>query len=129
MAAMLLLAVTGFACSSADAGGDSLSRSGNPSGDPSAESNGTPGAATTDRATLRWDAVTTRADGMPLGDLENYVVHYGTAPGAYVSTAMASTTTYTVTGLEPGTYYFAVTAMDSSGSESEVSNEVSKTIE
>jgi hypothetical protein len=38
-------------------------------------------------------------------------------------------TTYTVTGLETGTtYFFVVTAYNSSGTESSFSNEVSKTI-
>jgi hypothetical protein len=37
-------------------------------------------------------------------------------------------TAYTVTGLPTGTHYFAVTAFDTSGNESDYSNEVSKTI-
>jgi hypothetical protein len=39
------------------------------------------------------------------------------------------TTTYTLTGLAPGSYYFAATAYDGSGSESIHSNEVSKLIQ
>ncbi|HJV65773.1 MAG TPA: hypothetical protein VJ550_08570 [Geomonas sp.] len=38
------------------------------------------------------------------------------------------TSNYTVTGLETGTYYFTVTAVDSSGNESGYSNEARKTI-
>ena len=37
-------------------------------------------------------------------------------------------TTYTVTGLGPGTWFFAVTAFDVDGNESDFSNEVSETI-
>jgi hypothetical protein len=38
------------------------------------------------------------------------------------------TTSYTISGLAPGTYYFAVRAYDASGNESGYSNEASKTI-
>jgi hypothetical protein len=81
-------------------------------------------------ATLSWEAPTTNADGTPLTDLGGYKVYYGTSSGNYtVSLDVGNVTTYKIDNLTPGTYYFAVTAYDTSGNESGYSNEVSKTIE
>jgi hypothetical protein len=75
--------------------------------------------------TLAWDAVT--AEGFA-----GYKVYYGTASHTYGTPLLAGTgTTYMVSGshLPAGhTYYFAVTAYDTSGNESGYSNEVSLTI-
>lgn len=80
--------------------------------------------------TLTWDPPTTNADGSPLTDLAGYKVHYGTATGAYTKTVdVHNVTTHRVEDLAPGTYYFAVTAYDLSGNESDYSNEVHKTLE
>ncbi len=79
--------------------------------------------------TLTWDPPTTNADGTPLTDLAGYKVYYGTSSGNYTTSIdVNNVTTYTVTGLQPGTYYFAVTAYDTSGNESDYSEEVSTTI-
>ncbi len=66
-------------------------------------------------------------------DLAGYRVYYGTAPGAYQQVrgagVVVNDTTYTVTGLTSGArYYFAVTAFDGSGNESDYSGEVIKDI-
>jgi Purple acid Phosphatase, N-terminal domain len=62
-------------------------------------------------------------------ELAGYKVYYGGAPGSYgISITVGMQTTHTVTGLNAGTYYFAVTAYDNSGNETGFSNEVSKTI-
>lgn len=81
--------------------------------------------------TLSWNAPTADANGDPLTDLKGYTVYHRTEPGNYSqSIDVGNVTTYTVTGLTAGlTYYFAVTASDVSGNESEYSNEVSKTIQ
>lgn len=86
-------------------------------------------------APLSWNSPTTNTDGTPLTDLAGYKVYYGTTSSAYTQmvnvemTSTPTTPTYTVTNLAAGsTYYFAVTAYDSSGNESRFSNEVSKTI-
>ncbi|MEW6571242.1 MAG: SBBP repeat-containing protein [Nitrospirota bacterium] len=81
-------------------------------------------------ATLLWEAPTTNADGTPLTDLSGYNVYYGTSSLVYNQVVnVGNATTHTVNNLESGlTYYFAVTAYDSSGNESQYSNEVSKTI-
>ncbi|MFO0754220.1 MAG: fibronectin type III domain-containing protein [Thermodesulfovibrionales bacterium] len=77
--------------------------------------------------TLSWDAPTTNTDGSPLNDLAGYKVYYGTAPGSYSPpVTVGNVTSYTISGLSGGTYYFTVTAYDTAGNESSYSNEVSK---
>jgi len=63
-------------------------------------------------------------------DLAGYNVYYGTATGNYdIMINVGDQTSYTVTGLEEGkTYYFAATAYDTSGNESDYSTEASETI-
>ncbi|MEW6442360.1 MAG: fibronectin type III domain-containing protein [bacterium] len=70
--------------------------------------------------TLAWNA---NAE----SDVAGYKLHYGTSSRAYsqeISIAGKSVTSYTAT-LNPNTYYFALTAVDTSGNESGYSNEVS----
>ena len=70
---------------------------------------------------LAWDANTE-------ADLAGYRVKVGTTSGVYTlsNISVGNVTSYTVTGLPPGdVYYFAVTAVNLSGAESVVSNEVS----
>ena len=61
-----------------------------------------------------------------------YRVYYGTSPGVYAQPLGSGidaglSTTYTLSTLEAGkVYYFAVTAVDGSGSESTYSAEASK---
>ena len=65
-----------------------------------------------------------------------YRVYWGTAPrsyqqarGAGVQAGAATTTSYVVGNLQSGrTYYFAATAFDATGAESDYSAEGSKTI-
>jgi hypothetical protein len=58
-------------------------------------------------------------------DLAGYKVYYGTASRTYGKPVdVGKRTTYSVTGLNAGTYYFAVTAFDTSGNESRFSNEI-----
>ena len=72
--------------------------------------------------TLAWDAIT-----QP--ELAGYKVYVGTSSRNYgAGTNVGIVTQYTVTGLGPGTYYFAVTAYDATGRETGYSNEVSETI-
>ena len=75
--------------------------------------------------TLAWD---TANDSRVTG----YRVYYGTSSGAYLQApgagaVVSNTTQYSLTGLPTGkTYYFSVTSVDGSGTESPHSNEVSK---
>jgi hypothetical protein len=79
-------------------------------------------------ATLTWTAPT---DGRVTG----YRVYHGLAPGSYVQAKGAGISvgpveTYAFTGLSTGNrYYFAVTAVDDSGNESDYSNEASKVVQ
>lgn len=58
-----------------------------------------------------------------------YNVYVGGASRTYgTPIGIGNVTTYTVTGLSLGTYYFAVTAVDVNGDESDFSNEVSQVI-
>jgi hypothetical protein len=71
---------------------------------------------------LQWDLNTEP-------DIAGYKVYYGTSSRTYSTpAALGVQSTYTVTGLAPGTYYFAVTAFNTDGMESSFSNEVSTTI-
>lgn len=80
-------------------------------------------------ATLTWDAPTNNADGTPLTDLAGYKIYYRTPSGYYTEVIdVGNVTTYKIENLNPGTYYFTVTAYDTSGNESGDSNEVIKTI-
>jgi hypothetical protein len=85
--------------------------------------------------TLTWDAPTTNTDGSalnPVTDLTTYKVYYGTASQTYtqvVTVTNPGTATISKTlNLSPGTYYFAVTTVNTSGQESNHSNEAIKTI-
>jgi hypothetical protein len=81
-------------------------------------------------ATLSWQAPTKNVDGSALTNLAGYKIYYGTSSKNYtqtVSVSGASTTTWTIP-LAAGTYYFAMTAVDSSGAESAKTNEVTKTV-
>ncbi|MEN8262198.1 MAG: PKD domain-containing protein [Nitrospirota bacterium] len=81
--------------------------------------------------TLSWEPSTMNSDYTPLEDLDGYIVYLGNATGDYAeSIYVGNVTTYSVNGLTEGlTYYFAVTAINSSGSESEYSNETNKYVE
>src|SRR5712691_6787593 len=78
---------------------------------------------------LAWDAPL-QANGTPIPNLAGYKLYYGSQSGQYQTTVpVGMTTTYTVTNLSAGqTYYFAVKAYDSTGTESTFSNEVSVTL-
>ncbi len=72
--------------------------------------------------TLAWDANTET-------DLAGYKVYFGTASRTYgAPTTIGTTNTITLYGFATGTYYFAVTAFNTSGLESGFSNEVTATI-
>jgi hypothetical protein len=82
-------------------------------------------------ATLTWTAPKSNTDGSPVTGLAGYHVYYGTSPDALTKTidiAGPTSTTYVVSDLSSGTYYFAVSAYNASGIESAQSNVASKTI-
>ncbi len=80
--------------------------------------------------TIRWQAPTQNVDGSPLTDLAGFVVYWGTQSRNYTGSYTINSpgiTRWDVT-VSPGSYYFALTAVDSDGNESRYSNQVLKTI-
>jgi len=81
--------------------------------------------------TLSWIAPTENEDNSPLTDLAGYVIHYGTHAGQYSNTIYLDdpeTTGYKFENLSPGTYYFAVAAINTDGAESTLSDMIAKTV-
>lgn len=86
----------------------------------------------TGSATLSWLAPTERADGTALTDLAGYRIHYGRMSGVYdyqIDLHTPGIATYVVENLVPGDWFFAVTAYDSAGLESDFSNEARRDIQ
>ena len=82
-------------------------------------------------ATISWTAPTENTDGTPVTDLAGYEIFYGTSPSELTNTvtvAGAATTTFEISGLAEGTYYFAVVAFNSAGLGSDQSNIADQTI-
>jgi len=82
-------------------------------------------------AALAWDPPTENTDGSPLTNLKGYRIHYGTQSGSYTSTVTvnsAGVTSYVIENLAPGKYFFAISAITTSGTESDLSGEANKTI-
>ena len=85
----------------------------------------------TNVATLSWIPPTENVDGSPLLDLSGYKIYFGTTQGNYtelVNLANPGLTMYVADTLGSGTYYFVITAYDSTGNESVYSNVASKTM-
>lgn len=82
-------------------------------------------------ATLSWYAPTENTDGSALTDLTGYRIYYGTDADALTQSVNIDTvgiTTYVVSNLGTGTWYFAIKAYNATGVESDLSNVASKTI-
>jgi len=77
---------------------------------------------------LGWDANTE-------SDLDGYKLYYGQTPredGAYTTVVVIddeTATTHSLPDMAVGTWYFSLTAYDTSGNESDFSNEVNATID
>lgn len=81
--------------------------------------------------TLSWTPPTENTDGSALTNLSGYEIHYGKQSGHYDQTVTvnnAGLTRYVVESLEPGKYFFVLTALTSKGAKSNFSGEVSKTL-
>ena len=82
-------------------------------------------------ATLSWAAPTQNVDGSAITNLSGYRIYYGTSSGSLGTMVQVSNpgiSTYVVDNLPSGTWYFAVTAYNSAGAESDRSGEGSKAI-
>lgn len=83
-------------------------------------------------ASLSWSPPTQNVDGSTLNNLAGYRISYGTISTGLTSTIQVpgpNVSTATVSGLTPGTYFFAVRAYTSTGTESANSAAISKTIQ
>lgn len=88
-------------------------------------------APSTGAATLHWTPPTQNTNGSTLTNLAGYRIYYGTSSSALTQTiniSSAGITSYVISNLSRGTYYFAITAYNSSGAESTRSTTVSKVI-
>lgn len=82
-------------------------------------------------AVLSWTPPTQNTNGTALTNLAGYRIAYGTSATALTQTIQVANpglSNYTMTNLSPGTYYFGIRAYTSGGTESELSNVVSKVV-
>lgn len=83
-------------------------------------------------ARLIWERPEFRSNGAPLTDLAGYRIYAGGDPSQLRPVAelcSPETTTWVVGGLSPGTWFFAVTAVDQGGIENDPTSAVSKHID
>jgi len=81
--------------------------------------------------TILWQAPFMNDDGTPLVDLVGYRIYIGQAPGVYDSVVKINNVgimSYVLSGLVPGTYYVAMTSVNSAGVESAPSTEVERVV-
>jgi len=82
-------------------------------------------------ATLIWSAPTQNTNGTPLTNLAGFHIYYGTSAGNLnqsVQLANPALTSYVLSGLAAGTWYFSINDYTTAGTESAVSNIASTTI-
>src|SRR5690349_2784012 len=82
-------------------------------------------------ANVTWTAPTTNVDGSALTNLAKFKIYYGTSTTALNSSVTVDDITRrsaTVSSLSPGTWYFAVRAVNTAGTESSNSNVASKAV-
>lgn len=120
----LILSLTVSACGGGGSGDNDPSPSPTPSPTPPAVDN---------TATLNWQPSVKRMDetDLPIGDIASYRIYQGSdaANLSMLDTVTDSTvTTYTVNNLSTGTHFFAVTIVDTNGTESAYSSILSKTV-
>jgi hypothetical protein len=89
-------------------------------------------AVATGSALLTWLPPTQNTDGSAITDLKGYKIYWGTALGNYSNSVALDdkgAASYVVGNLVPNTYYFVVTARNTSNVESQFSNVASKTVQ
>ncbi len=122
----LVIIMTIFGCGGGGGGGsssDSIPSSGVSSGGSGS------GSATLNSVNLSWAAPTTNVDGSALTDLAGYKVHYGPSSNNYTqSVTIGNITGASISDLPDGIWCFAVSAYDTSGNDSSLSNETCQTL-
>jgi Putative Ig domain len=86
----------------------------------------------TGNTTLDWTPPTENTNNTPLQNLAGYRVHYGTSASSLTQTVSITNpgvTSYVFDNLSPGTWYFAMTAYTTSGTESSLSGVISTSIQ
>jgi hypothetical protein len=112
---------SGSGCPSGSSGGTS---GGSTSG------GGTSGGSTANSATVKWQPPTANTNGTSISNLAGYTIYYGTSATSYTSVKVANPdlTSYVISNLSPGTYFFVVQAYNSSGMTSAYSSVATKTV-
>lgn len=106
-----------------------LSGCGGGGGGSGSTSSSNPSDGITASITLSWETPVSQADGKPLADLSGFNIYYGKSPLGYSEKIDAGNArTYALESLPAGTYYFAITAYDPTGNETDFSPEVKKSI-
>jgi hypothetical protein len=85
----------------------------------------------TKAATLSWSAPTENTDGSALSNLAGYRIYYGRSKielTQSITVRSVGITTYVISNLSSGTYYFAIKAYTTAGAESKLSDVVSRTV-
>ncbi len=85
----------------------------------------------TGKVTLSWTPPASRADGgaLSLSEIAGYTIYYGTEPGNYsnsIDINNSGTTTFTISDLPLGKYFFVLVTNDTNGLQSNFSNRVAK---
>jgi len=106
-----------------------LSACGGGGGGSSSASGSAPPEGPASSITLSWETPVSLGDGKPLADLSGFNIYYGKSPLGYSEVIdTGDVRTYTLQNMPAGTYYFAITAYDSAGNETDFSPEVEKSI-
>ena len=87
--------------------------------------------STSSPVTVSWARPTQNVDGTQLSNLAGYRIHYGKVSGRYdysVPIGSPNITSATIENLAPARWYFAVTAVASSGTQSDYSAQLSKLV-
>ena len=82
-------------------------------------------------ATVSWSVPLLNTDGTSLTGVTGYRIYYGRSPANLSDSILvpgAGATSYVISGLTPGTHYFAVATLNSAGVASDLSNAASKTV-
>ena len=90
-----------------------------------------PSLAAAGNATLSWQEVTQRTDGTPV-TIDTYRIYFNTEAAPTKADSFVTVTnalSYQFDGLAPAEWFFAATALDANGLESDLSMTVSKEIE